>query len=162
MPLTLEQQQEFQELRKLEELEQKYGQQKPVSAMTREELINPEPSDPWLREAALGAGLSGGSALGSKVGGGLAALLGRGTTKIGDILMQKAVGLSKRIPGLGEQLAEAGLVGTKGMMGRQTEKGLEGAGKQIGELASKIPGKISQEQDAEKIAGLAGPRITSS
>lgn len=93
-------------------------------------------------------------------GEGLGKLLGRPAAKIGDYLMQKAVGMKNFIPGVGEKLAQAGLIGTKGMMQRQAESGLESAGQQIGDLASKIPGQISQDPVANSVASIADRSIT--
>lgn len=88
-------------------------------------------------------------------------LLGKGPRKLGDTLMQKAVGLKKYIPGLGENLANEGLIGTRGMLQNQVTKGLASRGQEIGDLAKSIPGEISNQAVADKIGDLAGRRMTS-
>lgn len=158
--LTPEEQQEF------DQLHQKYGQSAQSSPIDNlKKLLSYNPSheeemkavqhpitgmdDPAYQLAGL---VSPNNAI---VGAGKALKSG------GDILMQKAIGLGRRIPGFGEALANEGLIGTKGMMAGQAEKGLTSAGKQIGDLASKIPGSVSQDQVANKVAELANSKMTS-
>ncbi len=88
--------------------------------------------------------------------------LGKMLRKGGDVLMQKALGATKVIPGLGEQFAKQGLIGTKSAMAGQTARGLEKSGQTISELAQKIPSKISLDPAANKIAALADTKMTSS
>jgi hypothetical protein len=56
--------------------------------------------------------------IGMGVGGGLQ-IAGYGFGKLGDYAMQKAVGLPKYIPGMGNRIADEGLIGTKGFMQKQ-------------------------------------------
>ncbi len=88
--------------------------------------------------------------------------LGKMLRKGGDTLMQKAMGATKMIPGLGEQFAQQGLIGTKAAMTGQTARGLEQSGQAIGELAQKIPSKISLDPAANKVAALADTKMTAS
>lgn len=107
----------------------------------------------------------GGKALGEVAAPGLAKLLkpiGAAMRKGGDVLMQKAIGAPKIIPGFGEQMAEQGLMGTKAGMQGQATKGLESSGQKISELSSQIPGKIPQDEVANKIASLANSKMTPS
>lgn len=80
--------------------------------------------------------------------------LGSMLRKGGDVLMQKAVGATRYVPGVGEQLANAGFMGTKAGMTADAVKKMQQAGEQIGQLASQIPGKIPQEPVANEIANL--------
>lgn len=78
--------------------------------------------------------------------------VGKGLRKIGDVGMQAAVGRTKYTPGVGEQLAEEGLFGTKAQMSKQVKKGLTGAGQQLDEVAASIPqGSISSPKIAQEI-----------
>lgn len=89
---------------------------------------------------------------------GVGSLLRKG----GDVLMQKAMGMSKVIPGLGEDFAKAGFWGTKSGMAGQAAQGMEKAGQSIGNLAEKIPGQISQDTVANKVAEVANGKMTPS
>lgn len=80
----------------------------------------------------------------------------------GNSLMQKSVGASKVIPGLGEQFAQQGLIGTKGMMAGQVDRGLASSGQKIGELSSQIPNPVSQDAVANNVAELANKKMTPS
>lgn len=51
-------------------------------------------------------------------------LAGKGLAKAGDYAMQKAVGAKEYISGLGNRMADEGLIGTKGMMRKQIENKL--------------------------------------
>lgn len=82
--------------------------------------------------------------------------------KGGDALMQKAAGASKLIPGLGERMAQAGMVGTKAGMAKQAATGLNTSGQAISDLASKIPGTISQDSVANQLAEIANSKMTPS
>lgn len=95
---------------------------------------------------AISSGISNNSLEGGLAGGALGAGLGAGTHglaqllgKAGDIGMQAAIGKNKYTPGLGKQLASEGLIGTRGQMTSQVEKGLQTRGQEIGRLASEIP-----------------------
>lgn len=56
---------------------------------------------------------------------------------VGDTAMQAAVGRKKYTPGVGTELADEGIIGTRGMMRNQVKKGLENRGSQLEELAKK-------------------------
>lgn len=89
---------------------------------------------------------------------GLSGLLRKG----GDVLMQKSIGATKAIPGFGEQLAAQGLMGTKAGMAGQAARGIESSGQEIGNLAQQIPGQISQDPIANRVANIANQKMTSS
>jgi len=105
-----------------------------------------------LRGAAIGAGTSlGGDALGSLLG------------KSGDRAMQWAVGRKKYTPGVGTELADQGLVGTKNMMRDQTQKRLAKVGGQMSSVADEIPAidarKIGREIIDSESAAYTGRGI---
>lgn len=122
--------------------------------------INPLPEDPWIRDAAVNAGMGPASQAAGQGVNTLIGLLGKGLNKGGDFLMQKAVGLKKYIPGLGETLGEEGLVGTRGMMQGQVEKGLATRGQEIGNLSKGLK-EVSTQPVAEQLGGRAA-KLTSS
>ncbi len=93
---------------------------------------------------------------------GLSGKIGGVARKLGDNLMQRSMGATKIVPGLGEDFANAGMIGTKSQMAGQAERGLEKSGQAIGDLASKIPGTIPQDEVANKVAEVAGKRMTPS
>jgi hypothetical protein len=95
-------------------------------------------------------------------GEGIMKLLGKIPGKVGDFLMKSSIGAAKEAPGFGKALADQGLIGTKSMMAKQAEQGLQTSGQAIGDLASKIPGTISQAPVADQIGSLAGKRMTTS
>ncbi len=78
----------------------------------------------------------------------------RGVGKAGDYLMQKAVGMKKYIPGVGETLADEGIIGTKNMMADQVEKALESRGSEIGELSKGIS-EVSTDTPAQAVFNRA-------
>lgn len=80
--------------------------------------------------------------------------------KGGDILMQKAIGATKYIPGFGEKLAQQGLVGTRNAMVGQVDQGLEESGEKISQLASGIPNNISQDPVSNAVGKLSMRYIT--
>lgn len=89
----------------------------------------------------------------------LAGMLGGGITKGGDMLMQKAVGLSRYVPGVGETLADEGVLGTKGMMRGQIENALESKGQEMGSLARSVP-EVDTQPVAEKLGEKASSYIS--
>lgn len=119
-------------------------------------------TDPTLQNmmGGIGAGAAGEAVapIVSKVVGPLGKMLRSG----GDSLMQKAVGMAKGVPGLGEQLAEQGLIGTKSVMRGQAERGLASSGGNISDLASQIPNPIPQDAVANKLGEIAQSRMTPS
>lgn len=174
MPLTPEQTQELQELRRLEELEQKFnspqsdiGEQSAkftLSAMgnknpTEEDIQKQKADEDYAMQAGVGAGMAKpANMLAEKVSGGLGKFIGG----LGDTLMQRSVGVTKAVPGFGKELAEQGLMGTKSGMAGQAARGVEASGQNISNLASQIPGEISQDTVANKIAELASKKMTPS
>lgn len=119
-----------------------------------------DPNDPNTKTAmqmGMGPGLNAAadSAL-APILKGAGKLIGRG----GDVLLQKAVGLKRYIPGLGDTLADEGVIGTKGMMRKQVEAGLDSRGQEIGELAKSIQNVDTQpiaEHLGSQAAKLVGP-----
>lgn len=101
-------------------------------------------------DRALGA-LVGGATQGAMTGAGK--VLG----KAGDVAMQMGVGRNKYTPGVGTELANQGLVGTRGMMKNQTTARLGEVGQEMGQVASEIPQVI----DARKIGTEMGEELTS-
>lgn len=88
--------------------------------------------------------------------------ISNGVRKLGDFLMQRGMGASRIVPGLGEKFAQEGMVGTKNMLAKQAGLGLERSGNKISELASKIPEPVSQDMVANKIAEVGGSKMTPS
>lgn len=77
---------------------------------------------------------------------------------IGDRILQRSVGLKKYIPGVGETMADEGIIGTQGMMRGQVEKALETRGQEIGSLARSVP-EVSTQPIAENIGQRASRLI---
>lgn len=91
---------------------------------------------------------------------GLARLVGKGVGTAGDMLMQKAVGLRRYTPGVGQTLANSGVMGTEGMMRGQIESALESKGQELGSLArsvESVPTRPIAERVGERAAKLVGP-----
>lgn len=84
-----------------------------------------------------------------------------GVSSVGDRLMQKAVGLKKYIPGVGDSLVEQGVGGTKGMMQGQIASGLEEQGGRLQDAVSSIPGKIDNSEVAQQVSDVANKYRTS-
>lgn len=96
-----------------------------------------------LEGGALGAAQSPDDRLkgfltGGAIQGGMAGV-GQALGKAGDIGMQLAVGRKKYTPGVGTELADQGLAGTRGMMKGQVEKRLGTVGDEMQQAASAIP-----------------------
>jgi hypothetical protein len=83
-----------------------------------------------------------------------------GLAKSGDYLMQKAVGMKKYIPGVGEKLADEGLIGTKGMMAKQAQRGMNRAGQTMEDAVQGMSGSVDSSQIADEMGQLASPHIT--
>lgn len=103
-----------------------------------------------LRGFLTGAGTQGGVATAGKILGG-----------VGDAAMQMAVGRKKFTPGVGTELADAGLFGTQNMMRGQTGRALNETGQEMGRVASEIQTpisgrKIGREISEEMTAPLTG------
>lgn len=97
--------------------------------------------------------------MGALKGAGTAALgegVGKLLTGAGDVGMQMAVGRKKFTQGVGTQLADEGLLGTRGMLAKQTNSKLAERGAEISDLAKQVPnGAIDSTRIAQEIAGEA-------
>jgi hypothetical protein len=116
--------------------------------------------DPWMNAAVLSSGQGAIAEASGQPIAKLASMLGKGVSTVGSKLLQRAVGLKKFVPGLGESLADEGVMGTKGAMQQQVERGLESRGKQIGKLTQDIPAVSTQpvaEQLGSRASKLVGP-----
>lgn len=82
--------------------------------------------------------------------------LGEGAGKAGDYLMQKAVGMRKYVPGMGTRIADEGLIGTKGMMARQADTGIQGHEKDLQSAVGQLQGNIEPESLADALRAKAG------
>lgn len=167
MPLSAQEQQELKELEEMEKLEQQVGDRVPASESSR-----PSPNQPgYLKgllnspeakqniETMIGAGMGSGSSM--KIAGQGAKASQPLLSKLADFLQQKAVGLKKYAPGVGEKLMQEGVYGTKGMMQKQIAGGLEKRGKEIGDVVSKLKGNVDVyplvKAFSEEAKGLATP-----
>lgn len=100
---------------------------------------------------------------GGALQGGIAGV-GKAVGKIGDVGMQIAVGRKKYTPGVGTELADAGVVGTQRQMQNQVARGLKSSGEEMGRIASEIQqpinaSKIGQEISSEASAPYTGGGI---
>ncbi len=84
-----------------------------------------------------------------------------GLSQVPDKLMQKAVGLKKFIPGVGETLMDEGVVGTKAGMAKQVESKLGARDADLDAAVAKIKGPISSEPVANEVTGLKSRYTTS-
>ncbi len=82
---------------------------------------------------------------------------GRALGKAGDVAMQIGVGRKKYTPGVGTQLADEGIMGTRGMMANQVSRKLGQVGGEMSDVASEIPRVI----DARKIGTELAEETTS-
>ena len=115
--------------------------------------------DPMAR-MAIESGQGGPAQAAGETAAGLAKFLGKPLTKAGDYLMQKAVGMRRYLPGVGETLADQGVIGTQNMMRNQIEKAMETTGQKLGSLAKSVPEMSTRdvaETIGEKAAKLIGP-----
>ena len=94
-------------------------------------------------ESAKAGGVGAPALLGGEV-------IGKGVSNLGDYLMQRAVGFKNTVPGLGKILGQEGLIGTRGMMAKQVEQGLENRGAEIGNLAKTVD-EVSTKPVAERL-----------
>lgn len=77
-----------------------------------------------------------------------------GLAQIPGRLMASAVG-TKYAPKVGSELVSEGLVGTRGMLQNQVEKGLATHGAKLESAVSQIPGKIESAPVSQKVAEVA-------
>lgn len=78
---------------------------------------------------------------------------------VGDRAMQFAVGRKKHTPGVGNELADQGVWGTKGMMRDQVNRKSEDAWKNMATAAEEIPGRIDNRPIAQEIYNDATARL---
>lgn len=155
MPLSAQEQQELSELEEMDKLESQVGAQVP-----RETASRPGPNQPGYIsgllnspeakqniETMVGAGM--GSAGPMKLVSGAEQASKPLLSKLADFLQQKAVGMKKFVPGVGEKLMQEGVYGTKGMMQKQIVQGLKSRGQELGDVVSKIKGNVSAKSLAE-------------
>lgn len=79
--------------------------------------------------------------------------------KLADYLMQKAVGMRKYFPGIGNELIDQGLIGTKNRMASQVEEKLPEAEAKLQEIIKGVKGTHPASQIADDVA-LRGSRFT--
>lgn len=82
------------------------------------------------------------------------------TTAVGDRVMQAATGIKKYIPGLGTDLVDQGIVGTKGMMKSQIAKKIGNESANLDQAVSQIPSRIAQEPVAKAVDSMASKYAT--
>lgn len=104
----------------------------------------------------LASGVAGANPVGGMGGKALKKLLGGaaekvGLTKIPDYLMQAAAGVKKIIPGMGSEMIDQGLIGTRGMIGKQAEQKIPVLAQQLEQEVSKLPGQVSHKQVSQDI-----------
>lgn len=85
-----------------------------------------------------------------------------GLSKIPDYIMQKAVGINKYKPGIGTNLIEQGVRGTKSGMKAQVGKKISEQGKVLAEAVDQIPGTIDSAPIVNKVASMGDEFSTSS
>lgn len=83
--------------------------------------------------------------------------LAAGAGKLGDVLMQQAVGRTKYTPGVGTELADEGIWGTRGMMKGQVGKAKEATYQKMLGQAKASGQPISSGKVAEAIRGQVDP-----
>lgn len=77
--------------------------------------------------------------------------------KSGDAAMQQAVGRTKYTPGVGEELADEGIWGTRGMMKEQVKGAKEATYQKMLKAASEAQGPVDSRKVADVIRGQADP-----
>lgn len=85
-----------------------------------------------------------------------------GLNKLPDWLMQKAVGMKKFIPGVGDKLIDQRVMGPKMLMKGQISNALDKTGKSIGRAVDEIPDAISSDAAAKSVGRLKDNFTTSS
>lgn len=78
-----------------------------------------------------------------------------GAKNLSGRLMNRAVGMKSAAPEIGAQIAEEGVVGTRGMMGRQIESRLGQRGQELEQAVEAIPGQIPNAPVASEVEQLA-------
>lgn len=87
-------------------------------------------------------------------------LVAKGAGKAADWAMQKAVGIKKYIPGVGNTLVDEGMVGTKNMMAGQAESRLAAAENELQNAAASIPGTRPTNQLADAATQRGNKLVT--
>jgi len=109
----------------------------------KEGEFNPIQFDERLNQAIAGGLLMGATAVPSEIG-----------RKGGDRLMQKAVGRTKYTPGVGEELANEGIWGTREQMKNQVNKKAGKIANKTSQLAKNYQGTISAQPIADEVRSL--------
>jgi cation transport regulator ChaB len=97
-----------------------------------------------------------GALLGGSIQGGMSGI-GKLLGKTGDVSMQAAVGRKKYTPGVGTELADQGVIGTKRMMSGQVANRLGTVGKEMADIAETIPSVNSRAIGKELLDEAMGP-----
>ncbi len=111
-------------------------------------LSNKENGRPGSEGVGAAAALGGGVSL---AGEGVSALAG----KLGDYLMQKSVGMRKYMPGMGTNLADQGVVGTKNMMANQVDTKLGEQEGYLQDLVKDLKGTVNSSEIADAVGQKA-------
>lgn len=137
-----------------------------VTPPTGQEIMQyAESKTPQLADESVNA--IGGSFYPEKTLNPIGKLLGKaadytGASKLPDWLMQKAVGMKKYIPGVGQELVDQGIMGPAALMKSQVKGKLGSTGQQIGQSVNEIPGNISHAPVAEELSQLKSQYTTPS
>jgi len=91
----------------------------------------------------------------SGLAGGVMRGLSEGSVATGDRAMQAAVGRKKFTPGVGEELADAGLIGTREGMRQQVKKKIAETGGKMQSAAAGHPNMISSQPVADAVRDIA-------
>lgn len=100
------------------------------------------------KDRAINAGIGGAFNAAAHVG-------SEGINKLGDFLMQKAVGMKKYVPGVGNNLADEGVIGTKGMMREQVGSAMTDAGQTMQQATESMPGNYSTDKALQNVQKVA-------
>ncbi|GAC1499975.1 MAG: hypothetical protein NVS1B10_03240 [Candidatus Saccharimonadales bacterium] len=95
---------------------------------------------------------------------GVAGSVGKGLSKSADYIAQKAVGVRKQIPGMGNRFLDEGVWGTKDAMRSTVEDGLKSNGAKMQDLTRPVgdqPGLVDSKPIADKIREMSHEYRTS-
>lgn len=92
---------------------------------------------------------------------GLTEWLGSKAGKVPDYLMQKAVGMKKYIPGVGSELLDQGIMGSKGQMRGQIGSALDTQGQRLENAVQGLDGTVDSQGVADKVSGNLNKYSTS-
>lgn len=107
-----------------------------------------KPEEDTLENRGIGALISGGLGVAGQG-------LGEGASRLGDWLMQKAVSMKNYVPGAGKELANQGVIGTKGMMQNQVAKALPEQEAALQKAVNSLEGVIEPDDIAEAVSNRA-------